>query len=488
MGSTSTVRGPDAPDVLRLCVVDDDPTNLRLIRHFCAGRADLEVELLDSADRALERVEAQAVDLLVTDLQMPGLSGEQLLERIKARAPQVPVVIMTGFGSVEGAVEMLHRGADDYLTKPIRRETFLHRLNGVVERVQLARELERLRERPDGPLDPIIGQSAEIRALKHQLPTVARTEVSVLVTGESGTGKELVARAIHQLSRRAEGPFVTVNCAAIPENLLESELFGHRRGAFTDAHADSPGLVESASGGTLFLDEVGELARSVQVKLLRFLELKEFKPVGAPDVRVADVRIVAATNQDLGRAIQSGAFREDLYYRLAVMPVRLPALRQRKSDIPILATHIVERLNARFQKKLYLTAGALRWLQSRDWPGNIRELEHTLEQTAVIGDGAVREEDLAPSDDRTHRAPEPESSVAANPPLVAYRDAKAEVLARFEREYLARLLEAEKGHVSNAARRAGVDRKNLWQLMKRHGIRAAEFKPARVPGRATGLS
>jgi len=238
----------------------------------------------------------------------------------------------------------------------------------------------------------------------------------------------------------------------------------------------------------LFLDEVGELARSVQVKLLRFLELKEFKPVGAPDVRVADVRIVAATNQDLGRAIQSGAFREDLYYRLAVMPVRLPALRQRKSDIPILATHIVERLNARFQKKLYLTAGALRWLQSRDWPGNIRELEHTLEQAAVIGDGAVREEDLAPSDDRTHRAPEPESSVAANPPLVAYRDAKAEVLARFEREYLARLLEAEKGHVSNAARRAGVDRKNLWQLMKRHGIRAAEFKPARVPGRATGLS
>jgi DNA-binding NtrC family response regulator len=469
-----------------VCVVDDDPTNLRLIAHFCSARSDLEVSTLDDGQSALDQIQAGGVDLLITDLRMPGLAGAELLDRAKDAAPHLPVLVMTGFGSVEGAVEMLHRGADDYLTKPIRKETFLHRLDAIVQRVQLAREVDRLRERPQTPLAPLIGQSPEIRSLKHQLPTIARTEVSVLVTGESGTGKELVARAIHELSRRATGPFVTINCAAIPENLLESELFGHRRGAFTDAHADTPGLVESASGGTLFLDEVGDLARSVQVKLLRFLELKEFKPVGAPDVRVADVRIVAATNQDLGQAIHSGRFREDLYYRLAVMPVRLPALRQRASDVPLLATHFVERLNRRFEKSLYLTAGALRWLEDQPWPGNVRELEHVLEQTAVMRDGAIRAQDLSPSaDHRVRPTPPPETGLPE--PLPRFRDAKAQVLAAFERAYVTRLLQAEKGHLSKAADRAGLDRKNLWQLMKRHDIRAEDFKPARLSesGRAT---
>jgi len=483
MPSRAFLRGRETTGQLQVCVVDDDATNLRLIEHFCAARADLDLVLLEDGRAALKRIEQGDVDLLITDLQMPGVAGGELLDRVKDVAPHVPVLIMTGFGSIEGAVEMLHRGADDYLTKPIQKDTFLHRLDAVLQRVQLAREVERLRDRPQSPLAPLLGQSPEIRAIKHQLPTIARTEVSVLITGESGTGKELVARAIHELSRRATGPFVTINCAAIPENLIESELFGHRRGAFTDAHADTPGLVDSASGGTLFLDEVGDLARSVQVKLLRFLELKEFKPVGAPDVRVADVRIVAATNQDLGEAIGSGRFREDLYYRLAVMPVRLPPLRNRASDIPLLATRFVQRLNERFDKSLYLTSGALTWLASQPWPGNVRELEHVLEQTAVMRDGAVRSQDLSPTADARLRAgPPPEPAMLE--PLPSFREAKADVVARFERAYLMRLLQLELGHLSNAARRAGLDRKNLWQLLKRHDLSAEDFKPARVTGAA----
>ncbi|NJK90204.1 MAG: sigma-54-dependent Fis family transcriptional regulator [Myxococcales bacterium] len=477
------VRGLSTSPSIRLCIVDDDPTNLRLIEHFCRER-DWELVLVDSADAALEAVESQRVDVLVTDLEMPGTSGEALLREVKRNAPHIPVLIMTSHASIEGAVDILQRGADDYLTKPVRREVFVHRIDLLVERVRLTQEILRLRSREASSLDAIIGQSQALRALKHQLPTVARTEVSVLVTGESGTGKELVARAVHQLSRRASGPFVTVNCGAIPENLLESELFGYRRGAFTDAHADTPGLVETAVGGRCFSTRSASSREVCKSSSLRFLELKEFKPVGSPDVRVADVRIVAATNQDLARAVGSGAFREDLYYRLAVMPLRLPPLRERKSDIPLLATHFVERLNQRFHKRLYLTPDALRWLEAQRWSGNVRELEHVLEKVAVIRDGVIRSDDLRPTTDTDgasrRRTPSPTTPFVTNDqPPREYRTEKAAVLGQFERDYLLRLLQTEKGHVSRAALRAGLDRKNLWQMMRRHEITAADFKPAR---------
>lgn len=455
--------------MITVLIADDDKTNLYLLKIFCRDREDVQLEFASNGQEALELVQSGRVDILITDLRMPVLSGDELLTSVKKRFPHIPVIIMTGYGSIEGAVEYLHRGADDYLTKPLTREVFIHRLERVMERVILTKEVQRLRDsRAKSPIEQLIGRSSKMIQLKSQLPTLAQTEASIVIYGESGTGKEVVARTIHQLSRRDDRPFVTVNCGALPETLLQSELFGYRRGAFTDAHADTPGLVDAADTGTLFLDEIGEISLSVQVKLLRFLELKEYKPVGSPESRIADVRIIAATNRDLKKAVEEKTFREDLYYRLNVVPVHLPPLKERVGDIALLASHFLDRINKNSGKQLTFAPEVFRRLEAYHWPGNIRELENKIEQLVVMAtEGVVRGEDvnLGTSDD-----------LGLPNDLGNFRDEKSSLLSRFERNYVTTILELEKGHITNAAKRAGIDRKNFWQLMKKHQIDATTYK------------
>ncbi len=461
--------------MITVLIADDDKTNLQLLKIFCRDRTDVRLEFASNGQEALERVQDGSIDILITDLRMPVVSGDELLTSVKKGFPHIPVIIMTGYGSIEGAVDYLQRGADDYLTKPLTKEVFLHRLERVMEQVVLTNEVQRLKESmARSPLEQLIGRSRKMVALKSQLPTLAQTEASVVIYGGSGTGKEVVARTIHGLSRRADKPFVTVNCGALPEHLLESELFGHTKGAFTDAHADNPGLVGAADSGTLFLDEIGEIALNVQVKLLRFLELKEYKPVGSPEARIADVRIIAATNRDLKQAVAEKTFREDLYYRLNVVPVMLPPLKERTGDITLLASSFLERFNKQFNKQISFSSETFRTLESYEWPGNIRELENKLEQVVVMaGEGQVQPGDLNLHQEDSSPAA---ASFAQGMVLGTFKEEKQAMVRRFERDYLSTLLREEQGHLTRAAKRAGLDRKNLWQLMKRHELKAEDFK------------
>ncbi len=456
--------------MIKVLVADDDRTNLHLLKILVRGREDILLEVAHNGQEALDLIQRGMVDILITDLRMPLVSGDELLTTVKRKYPHIPVIIMTGFGSIEGAVDYLHRGADDYLTKPLTKEVFLHRLDRVKERVVLMKELQQLRSgRASSPIDELLGRSPKMVDLKNQLPTLALTDASVVIYGESGTGKEIVARTLHALSKRSARPFVTVNCGALPETLLESELFGHRRGAFTDAHADAPGLVDAANTGTLFLDEIGEISLGVQVKLLRFLELKEYRPVGSPKSKIADVRIVAATNRDLKKAVEAKSFREDLYYRLNVVPVTLPPLRDRPGDIPLLAATFLERFNRQAGKNVVFGWELYRELERHSWPGNIRELENKVEQiVAMAQSGEVHAQDVM--------LPVQSDAQGRATPLGSYKEEKEEVLRRFERGYLEALLKAESGHLSNAAKRAGLDRKNLWQLLRKHDLKAGSFK------------
>ena len=464
--------------MINVLVADDDPNTRYLVELFCRDKTDLTLEFVPNGRSALERITTGTIDAVVADIRMPEMSGDELLDEVKKGYPNLPIIIMTSYGSIEDAVDFLQRGADDYLAKPLTKDVFLHRLDRVMERVALSMEIRKLRDSVSRA-HQMIGKSPAMVDLETRLPTIAQTEASVIIYGESGTGKEVVARAIHGLSRRADRPFVTVNCGALPETLLESELFGYKRGAFTDARSDTPGLVEEANLGTLLLDEIGEIPLSVQVKLLRFLQLKEYKPLGSPKAKVADVRIIAATNRDLRKAVADGIFREDLYYRLNIIPLEIPRLRDRVGDIALLATHFLDRFNQRFNKNVVIRSPeALRRLEQHPWPGNVRELENKIEQLAVMAvDGVIGPEDIQLGDPAIATNPPPEPAASHDEALGPYRVQKRQALDRFERAYLVRLLESEQGHVTRAAKKAGIDRKNLWQLMRRHGIEAERYKP-----------
>ena len=463
--------------MIRVLIADDDPNTQYLLNAFCRGRDDLDLAFVPDGQSALERVAAGGVDAVVADIRMPLMSGDELLSAIKKSHPTLPVVIMTSYGSIADAVDFLHRGADDYLAKPLTKDVFLHRLDRVTERVVLTKELTELRDSVSRA-NQLIGSSQPMLDVKTRLSTIAQTEASVVVYGESGTGKEVVARTIHALSRRSARSFVTVNCGSLPETLLESELFGYKKGAFTDARTDTQGLVQEADGGTLFLDEIGEITPAVQVKLLRFIQLKEYKPLGSPKAQIADVRIIVATNRDLRQAVIDGQFREDLYYRLNIVPITLPPLRDRRGDVAALAAHFLEQFNRRFNKQVHVSSpDVFRRLDGHTWPGNVRELENKIEQLAVMAvDGVVRPEDVRMDPVSSGSIPAVGALGSVAGPPSAFKEEKRTVLAAFERDYLRRLLDAERGHVTNAAARAGLDRKNLWQLMKKHGVEADVFR------------
>ena len=393
---------------MRRVLVVDDEENVRLVVRTFLKREGYDVELATNGEEALGLVESFGPDVILTDVRMPKMGGLDLLATLKAKGHEATVIVMSAYGNVDQALEAIKAGAYDYVQKPFKAEEVLLTLRKAEERESLRRENRALRQeiRKENLFEDILAKSPPMQAIFKTITKIADYKTTVLITGESGVGKELVAKAIHRRSSRRGGPFVAVNCGAIPENLLESELFGYKRGAFTDATQDRTGLFEQANGGTVFLDEIGELPLPLQVKLLRVLQEETIRRLGDPkDIKI-DVRIVAATHRDLATEAQSGRFREDLYYRINVLPIPIPPLRARREDIPILIDHFLARNNARFGTSIKgITPEGRRLLLEYSWPGNVRELENTIERAMVLCETDTIEADDLP--DRVREASDP---------------------------------------------------------------------------------
>jgi DNA-binding NtrC family response regulator len=462
----------------KVLVVDDEPTLRRSLARLLLSRG-MEVLTADDGARAIECLATEPVDVALIDLIMPNVNGLELLEHIKASHPSIEVILMTAFADVETAVKAVRGGAYHFLTKPFRaNDEVVLTVSKAAERRRLvdrALMLERRLEQME-KFGELIGNSPRMQEVYRLATGVAPTSSTVLILGESGTGKELTARAIHQHSPRADKPFVAVNCSAVPVDLVESELFGHVRGAFTGASATREGLFETADRGTLFLDEVGDLPPLAQVKLLRALQSGEIKRVGSNDTRTVDVRVIAATNVDLRTRIEVGTFREDLFYRLNVVAIELPPLREREEDIPLLAYHFLQKYASRSGRDIHkLAPGTIRLLQSQPWPGNVRELENTIEYAVVFcKNDTISPEDL-PFAGRSSGRPGEERSRLSDPlPAgvvdLPYRDAKQRALLAFEAAYFKVLLDRTGGNISEAARQAGLDRSNFRRAARRAGL------------------
>jgi two-component system NtrC family response regulator/two-component system response regulator HydG len=443
-------------------VVIDDEVNAAVALEALLREDGYEVRRAHDGESGLALLEKGDADVVLTDLRMPGMDGLELLTRIKEIRPDTMVILMTAYGTVKTAVRAMKLGAEDYLGKPIDVEELELLLQRAVEKKRLLEEARLLRERLDHKysLDNLVGESPGMLAAFKTIRQVAGSSSSVLLLGESGTGKELFAQALHQNSPRRSKPFVRVACAALPETLLESELFGHEKGSFTGALYSRAGRFEVADGGTLFLDEIGDISPTVQVKLLRFLEEREFERVGGNKTCKVDVRIVAATHRDLKRKLEDGSFRDDLYYRLNVIEVTIPPLRERGGDVPLLAQHFLERYAAANGKTLAFSDEALALLLQHRWPGNVRELENAIERAVVLADGAA----LTPLHFPTLRrvdAPEP-ASLAAGVPI------PGSTLAAIEREAILRTLEAVGGSTSRAAALLDISARKIQYKLKEY--------------------
>jgi DNA-binding NtrC family response regulator len=443
---------------LQVVVADADDSSRERVIHLCRSQGLMAIGH-STGVAALREVSERAIDLVLVDAMLPDVSAESMLQEVRRYSQQVPVIIMTAEPSLEEAIRLLRVGVADYLVKPIPEHVFGHRVDEVLHTARLQDELKDLRAAsPGGTV--IIGQSQALQQLLQKLPMAASTDAVVLITGDSGTGKELIARRVHELSRRGGARFVAVNCGALTDSLLESELFGYKRGAFTDATRDTPGLVEEADGGTLFLDEIGEISLALQVKLLRFLQLREYKSLGSPKTQTADVRIVAATNRDLKQQVRAGRFREDLYYRLNIIPLHLPPLRERRSDIALLAMYFLEKYRRQYERTVHaFSTEALAQLMAYDWPGNVRELENRVQQLVVWAEQDIIQSAQVASVD----PPLPTQPVSDG----SFKEDKHRVIEQFEKDYVARMLARTDGNISEAARLAGLDRKSFFSLVKR---------------------
>src|SRR5947209_2271805 len=448
---------------IRLLVVDDEQS----IRRLCMtigttlGFACAEAE---SAEAAVARLDTEAPDLMLTDLKLPTLSGVELLRQVKSVLPRTEVAIMTGHGSIESAVDAMKLGAYDYIEKPFRVEKMRLLLQRMAEKVRLVTENAFLRERvsTEENLDGIIGTSANIQDVLRMISRLKDTRTPVLISGESGTGKELVARAIHFRGTMAQTPFVAVDCGSLVPTLMESELFGYEKGAFTGAIKTKAGLFQAANGGTIFLDEIGELPLEMQAKLLRVLQEKEVRPVGSNSNVTIDVRVIAATNRDLEAAYRDGTFRKDLYFRLNVVTVHLPPLRERRSDIPVLVHHFLDRYAKGSQ--IQVTPAAMKSLLQYDWPGNVRELENCIARAVTLGDGrTIDVADLPPA----IRAEQAEGGSARAPESSSL---STTALAEMERMTILRVFEQANGDKALAGKMLGISRATLYRKLKRYNI------------------
>ena len=457
---TPAVRGPGTKPG-RILIVDDDRAMCQLLIDLLRDDG-YQAEVAYDGESALDKCRATRFDLTITDLMMPKMRGIELVQRLREIDSGALVLLITAFGSIESAVEAMRAGAFHYVTKPFHNDEILIQVKRALEQKNLQEELKRLRTEVQARdrFQNIIGQSPAMQRVLETVAQVSDLPANILIEGESGTGKELIARAIHSSSSRAAGPFIPINCAAIPETLLESELFGYVRGAFTDARRDRPGLFREASGGMVFLDEISEMPLTLQTKLLRVLEDKEVRPLGANQSEKVDTRVLSASNRDLDELVRNGKFRQDLYYRLNVIRVELPALRHRSDDIPLLVKHFIDKFADGARRNVEgIREEALAALKSYDWPGNIRELEHTIERAVLLGKGTlVGLEDLP-----AHLVARGESAIV----LAQALDHRL-TLRDLEREYIGKVLANTNGNKAEAARILGVDRTTLYRKLEEY--------------------
>jgi len=469
----------------RILVADDEP-NLRRVLSAILMRDGYQVVQATNGAEALERLNDE-VDVVITDLKMPEVDGMEVLRQVGQRSPQIPVIMITAFGSVNNAVEAVKAGAFDYIEKPFEQEQIRTIVDKAVRQgsanranpIAVAVEGD---DRPPGRF-ALVGLSSAMNGIYEIIEKVADTPSTVLITGESGTGKELVAKALHENSARGTQPFIKINCAAIPKNLMESELFGYEKGAFTGATSSKPGRFELADGGTLFLDEIGEIPNEMQVKLLRAIQESEFERVGGIKTLKVDVRLITATNRDLEAEIKNGNFREDLFYRLNVVPLQVPPLRARCEDIPLLVDHIIKKFNERLKKDISgISDEALKKLNSHNWPGNIRELENVLERTILFcSTDRIELTDLP--NEFTQSSPAQPADAPAAPasdgpditPDTSLKDIVRAETSRVEKELIAKALDETGGNVTQAAKLLKISRKSLQMKMKEFGLRDREM-------------
>ena len=461
----------------KILIVDDEKDMLVLLQRIIEEETAYAVRSETDPMRALERFKQQPCDLVVTDMKMPRMSGIQLLQALKKISPSVGVILLTAYGTIDSAVEAIRKGAYDYITKPFQRERILLTIGKAMELRKILHENQALRQALalNKGLPPLVGQSPAVKRIIRHVQQVAPTMATVLITGASGTGKELVARAIHQYSAHRDRKMITINCTAIPEQVIESELFGHVKGAFTGAWKDKKGLVEEADGGTLFLDEIGDLTPAMQTKLLRLLQEGEYRPVGSEVTKKADLRFVAATNHDLKTEMRAKRFREDLFYRLNVIRIDLPSLAERKSDVPGLSYYFLNKYSSAYQKEIKrISPAAMQALMAHAYPGNVRELENIIERGIIFcAGGELTREHLFIEADMESTAAGMNPSVVEMP----FKDAKDHMIQDFHQHYIQALLEKSNGNISRAAEMAGIQRQYLHRLMREANIDAERFKP-----------
>jgi two-component system, NtrC family, response regulator AtoC len=463
-----------------LLIIDDEP-DIRLVMSANLKKEGYDVETAEDGAAALQKLEGRDFDAIIVDHQMPRLTGMELLEYLRnvwhggPDRTEIPVIVVTAYGTIEMAVKAMKDGAYSYLTKPIQYEELSMQVKNAVERRKLSREVENLRHAVEEryQLGNILGKNPQMQKIFHLVRTVAETDATVLIHGESGTGKELIARAIHYNSRRKDRPFVTVSCSALPETLLESELFGHEKGSFTGAIRQRIGRFEMADGGTVFLDEIGEMSMPVQIKLLRVLQEREFERVGGNKPVKVDVRVIAATHTDLHRAMNERLFREDLFYRLNVVPIKLPPLRDRLDDVPLLAAHFLKKYSEKNHKRIaMISTEGLSSLMRYSYPGNVRELENIIERAVIMEKGdTLTKIDLKRVDSGKYDKQSPMRN-----DIETFRKKKTEVVEKFEKEYFTRLLKMYNGNMSRASQHAGINIKNFHEKMARYGLKKEEFK------------
>ena len=482
MTPLSTSTATDKPKGMGILIVDDEQDFARGLARLVAGRfIEARVEVAQSGKEALQILTARKMHLMITDLRMPEMNGMQLLAESIKLHPDLSMVVLSAYGTVETAVEALRAGAYDFLTKPIEPDQLFRVVTKGLERSRLLEENSQLRQilSRQGAQGELVGEGPAMRKLRQTIAAVAQSDYAVLIRGESGTGKELVARLIHQTGARATQPFLSVNCPSIPETLLESELFGCVKGAFTGADRDHKGLFSAAHTGTIHLDEIGDISPAVQTKLLRCLQNGEIRPVGSTANQTVDVRVISSTNQDLEACLTKKTFREDLYYRLNVLTLTLPPLRERVEDIPLLAQFFLRgtcREMGLAEKEI--SPEVLQWMSTCPWPGNVRELQNFVRRMTVFCAGERMDMSLVRTVLEGGNRPDIQQGRFGGPqaPLVAYKEAKAEVVNAFTLEYLRDLLTLTKGNVSEAARISGLSRVALQKILARTGEDIAVFR------------
>lgn len=474
--SPKAATDPTYPDT-RVLIVDDEPDMLAMLEIMLRKKLGCEVYTASSGLIALEQLEQCRPDVVVSDIMMPDLDGIALLQKIVEYDNTISTIIMTGYGTINMAVKALKHGAYDFLEKPFDQEHILRVVSNCLERTNLVRANERLKQKLDDFSLPegFIGQSPALQKVLELIHRVANTDATILIRGESGTGKELAARALHNLSKRKQKRLVTVNCPALPENILESELFGYSKGAFTGASQEKRGLFLEADGSTIVLDEIADIPIPVQTKLLRVLQEKEIQPLGQNRTISIDSRVVASTNQDLESKIKNGEFREDLYYRLNVVTITMPRLEEMREDIPLLIHHYLHLFLKRYEKgNVSLSPELMNHLCQRKWPGNVRELRNTIKRLVLLSsEGEIPLHDFVPQGETAPTDCSGGFSQLYNQP---YNQAKTEILKQFSTDYLTNLLRNHKGNVTAAAASCGMERQGLQRLMRRYSIISKDFK------------